>query len=450
VLRQATPAAAPLKRSRPTSPGAASQPLPARALPISIWGDHKLPLQTCKDAARLGATCKALRGVVREHLKAIGRIYLGKLQGALTAFPEARTVELYVRIPTNEALVQGVLQGGRGRGLEAVTLEMVNSYGFREDFLHRALRAGALPSLKSLAACLKYPDHRASLTEGLVAGMHELRLSVECMSSMGAQLAALGLVRQLPALAKLEISVCMFNFFARPVQWPPFIPPSLKALCIRTSNKTARADECLLRALPGMLAASGAQLECLEVILSSNFKHIGDVLVYVAQALRCSSPTLKEFLLKTWNTEALGCFKTAAENYDGQVERLRVQWADLLAGLSACRELEVLVLPRIETVSLFPPGTAFGRLTHLEISDQEREHPPDAGMMGLWELMASGGLPALAKLSVRLEGRWVGVEEVRSRVVPALEAAAGTLTHLHLEKGDYHTLRNKELSLDVG
>jgi hypothetical protein len=122
------------------------------------------------------------------------------------------------------------------------------------------------------------------------------------------------------------------------------------------------------------------------------------------------------------------------EDYRSQVERLRVQWADVLAGVSACRELQVLVLPRIEVEPLFPPGTAFGRLTHLEISDHEREHPPDAGVMGLWELMASGGLPALAKLSVRLEGRWGGVEEVRTRVAPALEAVAGTLTHLHLEK----------------
>jgi hypothetical protein len=54
----------------------------------------------------------------------------------------------------------------------------------------------------------------------------------------------------------------------------------------------------------------------------------------------------------------------------------------------------------IEVEPLFPPGTAFARLTHLEIGDYEREHPPDAGVMGLWELMASGGLPALAKLKV--------------------------------------------------
>jgi hypothetical protein len=118
------------------------------------------------------------------------------------------------------------------------------------------------------------------------------------------------------------------------------------------------------------------------------------------------------------------------------VERLRVQWADVVAGVSACRELQVLVLPPIEVEPLFPPGTAFRRLTHLEMSDHAREHPAAAGVMGLWEVMASGGLPALAELSVRLEGRWGEVEEVMTRVVPAFEAVAGTLTHLCLEKSD--------------
>jgi hypothetical protein len=54
--------------------------------------------------------------------------------------------------------------------------------------------------------------------------------------------------------------------------------------------------------------------------------------------------------------------------------------------------------------------------------------------MGLWELMASGGLPALAKLSVRLGGVfWGGPNELKTRVAPALDAVAGTLTHLHLD-----------------
>jgi hypothetical protein len=32
---------------------------PSRALPVAVWEDHLLPLLTCKDAARLGCTCKA-------------------------------------------------------------------------------------------------------------------------------------------------------------------------------------------------------------------------------------------------------------------------------------------------------------------------------------------------------------------------------------------------------
>jgi hypothetical protein len=55
--------------------------------------------------------------------------------------------------------------------------------------------------------------------------------------------------------------------------------------------------------------------------------------------------------------------------------------------------------------------------------------------MGLSELMASGGLPALASLTVMLQGRWGNWEkEMRTRVAPALEAVAGTLTHLNLNK----------------
>jgi hypothetical protein len=41
---------------------------------MAVWEDHLLPLLTCKDAARLGCTCKALRGVVREHFKDLGTI----------------------------------------------------------------------------------------------------------------------------------------------------------------------------------------------------------------------------------------------------------------------------------------------------------------------------------------------------------------------------------------
>jgi hypothetical protein len=125
----------------------------------------------------------------------------------------------------------------------------------------------------------------------------------------------------------------------------------------------------------------------------------------------------------------------------------------LLAGLSACRELEVLILPfHIKVEPMIPPNTAFGRLTHLQISAHERQDPPDAGLVGLWEVMASGGLPALAKLSVRLEGRWMDVEEVKTGVAPAFEAVAGTLTHLCLILQEAHAVVGVgyELGVAVG
>jgi hypothetical protein len=258
--------------------------------------------------------------------------------------------------------------------------------------------------------------------------MHELTVIVS--SDDRSSLAALGLVRQLPALTQLDLEVCG-EFTARK-QWPPFIPPSLKALRIDLESVTRRVVGPLLRALPGMLVASGARLDRLELILPPKLEAIGDGLVHVAQDLRCCSPSLKGFLLGPENEESILSLNKRSQGYARQVTRLRGQWMDVLAGVSACRELQVLVLPRIEVEPLFPPGTAFGRLTHLEISDHERVHRPDAGVLGLWELMASGGLPALAKLKVTIEGGRLFGHEVKTRVAPAFEAVAGTLTHLHL------------------
>jgi hypothetical protein len=68
VVLQPTPAA-PLKRYRPASPDAGLQPQPlsTRDLPLALWEDHLLPLLTCKEAGRMGRTCKALRGLACEH-----------------------------------------------------------------------------------------------------------------------------------------------------------------------------------------------------------------------------------------------------------------------------------------------------------------------------------------------------------------------------------------------
>jgi hypothetical protein len=412
------------------------QPRPLSALPVAVWEDHLLPQLTCKEAGRLGCTCEALREVVREHYMALGVVRLTQLRAALTTFPRAREVTLAGHgelwgAGERGALVELLREGGRGRHLA-----MIRSDEDSSDVVHAALRAGALPSLKGVNATLEYASHRALLSEGLLGGMHELHLKLALPHEGEDQLAALGVVRQLPALTKLELDVSTDDPDSDeegdqpvlPVQWPAFIPPSLKALSIKLD---ARSSLPLLRALPGMLGASGAGLERLEIHLPSSFDKEGDErLVHLAQLLRCCSPTLKVFKLPACDDN-----EEDDEEDNGASELLRVQWADVLAGVSTCRELEVLVLPVIEVAPLFPPGTALARLTELEIRDYEREHPPGAGGMGLWELLASGGLPALFRLTVSLAGRWSGRKEaVRSRVAPAFEAVAGTLMRLNIIK----------------
>jgi hypothetical protein len=396
-----------------------------------VWEDHLLPRLTRKDAARLVCTCKTLMVVVREHFSGdIGVIKLDKLRAALTAFPRARELMLTGYIGgggdednESEALLQWLHEGGRGRHLVKVRAED----GAASDLFLRALRQGALPSLKGVDCSLRDEAYQASLSEGLLDTMHELRLKVGISWWAGPWAATLGLVRQLPALAKLELEVTVQNPEASNlVQWPPFIPRNLKALYINAQ------DELFYSALADMLPTSGARLDRLEFHIPSDLEDLGDGLVHVAQALRCCSPTLRGFLLLP---EAYRCIDFCdGTEWPADLEeqqRVPLQWADVLAGVSACRGLEVLVLPEIGIEPLFPPGTAFRRLTHLEISDYRREHRPEAAAMGLWELMASGGLPALAKLRVTLDGDWDSVD-VKTRVALAFEAVADTLTHLYL------------------
>jgi hypothetical protein len=424
--------APPLEQPRPSSPRVEPQPPSVSALPMVVWEEHLLLLLKCEEAARLGRTCKSLTVVVREHFRDVGTIKVQALPAALTTFPRARSLILeddrldWSRSleAENMALLQHLCEGGRGRHLEVVRSASEDASGV----VHKALQRGALPSLKAMDLDLECAVQRASLTRGFLGSLQELYLVVDAID---AQLAALGLVRQLPALTKLEVSVFGDPGDPDRVQWPLFIPPSLRTLRINVAECGPSSVRSLLGALHDMLVASGARLERLEVHTPSDFEEMGDGLLHLAQALRCCSPTLRAFLLGTCDNGMLR-IDEKADDYDGHMQRLRDHWADLLAGVSACRELQVLVLPNIEVEPLFPPGTAFGRLTHLQVWDYKRKHPPDAGVMGLWELMASGGLPALAKLIVMLDGRCVRLEEVMTRVAPALEAVARTLTHLHL------------------
>jgi hypothetical protein len=416
-----------------------------------------LPLLTCKEAARLGCACHALRGLVRQHYADLGLIHLANLQAALTAFPHARRVALdghrYSEAEGREMLLQCLTGGKRpGRYLKRVTA--YDTHGLAQDAVHEALQQGALPSLTSVTARLLHEPSRASLTQGFLGAVHELKLTIFCITGLErieTQIAALGLVRELPVLAKLDLVVHRGRRFTTDVTfvWPPFIPPSLKSLHIDVRFSKAIMTQSLLPVLPGMLRDSGAKLERFEVVTPLDLTLMGDGLVHVAQALRRCSPTLKAFCL-TNPEKALRDLNRGAETHDNadRDERLRVQWADVLAGVSACRELQVLVLPTCIDVELaFPPYTAFDRLTHLEICAYRRGDPSDAGVMGLWELMVSGGLPALAKLCVGLNGQGGGNEEVRTRVAPALEAVADTLTHLYISERAKDDWRRHEVGL---
>jgi hypothetical protein len=316
---------------------------------------------------------------------------MGELQATLTAFPRAQKVTVSDVTHSHEswgdeeeaALVQWLREGGRGRNTTTLTSTILDSCSY---FVNQLVRGGALPLLRCVGASLKDEAQRAPLTEGLLRDTTELHLAVG--QTEEAELATLGLVQQLPSLTTLELELPVTEVDQdAPVQWPPFTPPNLTAL--RTQMRLCEcptANKSLLCGLPCALGASGARLERLEVKFPTDFKHVGDGLVHVAQALRCCSAKLERFVPLTSESESLQVGEGAEDgDFETRIERLRVQWADVLAGVSACRELQVLVLPYTDAT--------FHRLTHLEILAYER----GPGVVGLWELVASGGLPALAK-----------------------------------------------------
>jgi hypothetical protein len=115
----------------------------------------------------MGCTCQAMRGVVREHFKDIGRIRGTRLQAALTTFPRAHTVEVWSGGWGAETAMRwwsGCPGGGHGRYITS----MMPVCGPRDDdFVHAALRGGALPSLTTTCANLGDETRRALLTGGV-------------------------------------------------------------------------------------------------------------------------------------------------------------------------------------------------------------------------------------------------------------------------------------------
>jgi hypothetical protein len=251
-----------------------TQPLPTRDLPEAVWKDHLLPLMTWEDARRLGRTCQALWGVVREHF--------GGDLGTIRVDPGARGQPCFI--------------------------------------------GGGLPGRRSRAA---------------IASLGHI-FPITCGCAKEPQLAALGLVRQLPALTTLDFQLSRGDFDDL-VHWPPFIPPSLKAFRTNGSHCEIHASESFLRALAEVLSTSRARPDRLEIKLPTTVANhpVGDGLVRAAQALHFCSPTLKGFLLAKYIDVREN---NREQDYVNPRELVRVQWANVLAGVSACRELDTLVL----------------------------------------------------------------------------------------------------------
>jgi hypothetical protein len=291
---------------------------------VGVWADHLLPLLMSKDAARLGRTCKALRGMAREHFKDLGTVKLRKLQAALATFPRARTVVLEDSSEEwddegRRGLLDWLCEEERGRYLEAMTVE--GFYSPTRSVAHWMVLSEAVPSLTRLDFSLVFEDQRAALMEGLLGGMQELRIDVETNRELAyvdveSQMEALGLVGELSALSKLH--VCNIGADDEPVQWPNFIPPSLKALSIDVSGGWPPCQS-LLPALPPVLRASGARLDRLEVLVPVIHDELVQGLVHVAPAVRCCHPTLKDFHLTTG--------PDYGDDYDDGSDEYKAKWS---------------------------------------------------------------------------------------------------------------------------
>jgi hypothetical protein len=320
------------------------------------------------------------------------------LQEALTTFPSARSVGLYHfsglwGAAESEALVEWLRERGRGAGttMVGVTVGRAWASDVTTDFVDAALRGGALPSLQGVTASLERGAHRTLLTEGHLGGVRELRLVVVCTEALEPQLAALGVVRDLPALTELHVSVRPGSHDAE-AQWPPFIPPPVKKL--RTVTGEGPVGQALLCALPGTLGASRAGLDNFRVTVPSEPYDVGEGLVHVAQALRCCCSTLKDFCLGG-DKSLIGVGAEVEYDEDkGERDPLRVQWVELLAGVFTCRELEVLKLLYVVREPLFPPGTSFGRSPSSAPSTTGASTCPRRGRWGCGRWWHLGGCPS--------------------------------------------------------
>jgi hypothetical protein len=359
-----------------------------------VWHEHLRPLLSVREVTRLRIVCKSLKLLGRGWPMRLGWVRGEDLEAALTCFPAAEGFTMYYDEPLDPAEESRVVELLRAHGGTLKRVEAFNEVG--ERLLLSAVRAGALPNLTSIYLSLDSPDSREVLSGGILRFLEDVEVRIDD----GEQVAVLEPLRLLPHLRCLSLE-CPDGVAA----FPPFIPPSLKALIIEI--KPSATPGSLPRELPSMLQASGACLELFEV-RSPYVELTAQCGVAVARVLHRCSSTLKT------------------------VKLLHLAGGrELVPGLiRCCATLEVLHC-RWDVFSALPATCpTFPRLTELHL---EVHHGAVDLASRAWGVMAEGRLPALATLTVKDFRRLPGGEGwVGGRLARALEAVGATLRRLTL------------------
>jgi hypothetical protein len=357
-----------------------------------------------QEAAGLRGACKALKGLVRGWPMRLGDVGVGDLEAALSCLPATESLEIAMEQPLAPAEESRVVEVLRGHG---GTLKRVKAYEeAAEQLLSSAVRVGALPNLTYFEFSLQDPSDWEILSGGMLPLLEEVQVGIKADDED--QVAALEHVRRLEHLQRLRL---MFGR-AREAAFPPFIPPSLKALLLFIHP--VETLEALLRELPSMLQASGVGLEMFYVAIYNQLSAEGGAAL--AHVLHTCSSTLKTVHLQGLDSHGGGLLGTACI-------------PELVAGLlRCCATLEVLWCPWSVFSALPATCPTFPRLTKLCIDLQKGRVDCTSPA---WDIMATGRLPALASLKIShptgmLWGQGGG------RLARALEAVGGTLRKLSL------------------
>jgi hypothetical protein len=216
----------------------------ATTLPLHVWQDHLVTVLRMSEAARLRGVCKALRGVATKCPMQLRGVSVHQLKEALTCFPAAESLEIssvrHARGAAEEEKVMEVLRAYGGR------LKQVKGDGMSPDrVILSAIRVGALPNVNSLSVKLCWETPQKFMADGLLGRLPLEELQVIIGKGDSAQLRLLEQLRHLPFLRRLSMSGCQGLKDA----FPPFIPPSLKALTLDITSESSLdllLRDCLL------------------------------------------------------------------------------------------------------------------------------------------------------------------------------------------------------------